>query len=382
VSPTRYHASLAAIALIASTTLLVGGYLAFAAKGGWFADTPPMELQLADATVITGQSTLRGSLWAPTADAQGVLIIRLSERTIDTDSYPTLRIAALADTPPLAARFLWRQADGARTTFAKTLAWQGDGLERIALARDPAWRGRTSGLALALKLEPHAGLLFQSATLLSDTGESVLTQIAGEWFDREPWGEHSVNYLYSGTPNSRVPMLPAAFAIAAAAFGLYFVLARRKGLAPSFAIGVAFAIGAWIAVDARWQLNLFSNLRATAERYAGKTTDEKHRVAEDSKIYLVAEAVRRGLPAGVTKVTLVSDLADSELFVGKLRYYLFPLWLEVKSDPLDPRAVLAIVQSERSALDSVSATLTLADGRSMRVETLVDDPMIRLVRIR
>ena len=116
---------------------------------------------------------------------------------------------------------------------------------------------------------------------------------------------------------------------------IYRALARRTGVVPSFAVGAAFAIGAWIAVDARWQLNLISNLERTAEKYAGKSIDEKHRVAEDSNIYRIAETIRKGLPAGVTKVTLVSDLADTELFVGKLRYYLFPLWLQAKPDPLD-----------------------------------------------
>lgn len=381
-SPLAFHYSLAAIALIASIGLLVGGYVAVAANGGWFTYTPPIEFRPDTATVVRGDSEWRGSLWAPTADVTGILIIRLSEGTVDTALFPTLRIAALADAPPIAAKLLWRQAEGARTTFAKTIAWKGDGLERVALASDPQWRGKVDGLALALWLQPHTALLLRSATLLSDTGGSLLSQVASEWLDIEPWGEYSVNYLFGGAPNPRLPMLPALFAVAAVAFGLYARLARRNGLAPSLAVGALFAIAAWIAADARWQLNLFSNLRLTAEQYAGKTIDEKHRVAEDSKIYLLAEAVRQGLPQGVTKVTLVSDLADTEIFVGKLRYYLFPLWLQAKPDPLDPRAVIAIVESASSALDPASGTLKLADGRSMAVEILVDNPLLRLVRLR
>jgi hypothetical protein len=239
-----------------------------------------------------------------------------------------------------------------------------------------------AGLALAFKLQPKAAVLFRSATLEPDTGASVLSQIAGEWLDREPWGLYSVNYLYGGAPNPRVPLVPAAFLVAATAFLIYRVLAKRKGLTPSLAVGVAFAVAAWIAVDARWQYNLLSNLHITAQKYAGKSMDEKHLAAEDGNIYRVAETIRKGLPAGVTKVTLVSDLSDSELFLGKLRYYLFPLWLQPKPDPLDPQAVLAVVESPRSVVDAAAGTLRLDGGRTLNVVTLVDDPMVRLVRMR
>jgi len=377
-----FHYSLAAIALIASAVILGGGYVALAAKGGWFAHTPTMELRLDQAVVVRGESGKRGSLWAPAADAQGILIIRLSDHTIDTAMYPTLRLAALADTQPIAAKLLWRRADGPMTTFAKTIAWQGDGVERVALARDPEWRGNIAGFALALWMQPKAALLLRSATLLPDTGASVLSQVVGEWFDLEPWGEFSVNYLFGGTPNPRIPLLPAAVAVAALALVIYSILARRKGLAPLLAVGAVFAIAAWIAVDLRWQFNLLSNLRLTAEKYAGKTIDEKHRVAEDARIYQVAEAIRNGMPHGVTKVTLISDLANMELFVGKLRYYLFPLWLEPKPDPLDPQAVLAIVESKDASLDAAAGKLKFDNRPSLDVETLVNDPLVQLVRVR
>jgi hypothetical protein len=382
VSSYRSHLRLSALALTASIVVLIGGYLFWAASDRVFAGTAPLEFKPDDAVVIRGESLQRGSLWAPTADADGVLIIRLTDRTINTALFPTLDIAALADTPPIAARLLWRQAEGARTTFAKTIAWRSSGHERIALAGDSQWGGQVAGLALAFKLQPKAGVLFRSATLQPDTGLSVLSQIAGEWLDREPWGQYSVNYLYGGAPNPRLPMVPAVFVVAAIAFLIYRLLAKRKGFAPSLAVGVIFAIGAWVAVDARWQYNLLSNLYPTAEKYAGKSIDEKHRAAEDGNIYRVAETIRKGLPAGVTKVTLVSDLADSELFLGKLRYYLLPLWLQSKPDPLDPQAVLAVVESAGSVIDPASGTLRLDNGRTLNVVTLVDDPMVRLVRMR
>jgi len=341
-----------------------------------------MDLKVEDAVVVQGEALQRGSLWAPTADAQGVLIIRMTDRVIDTASFPSIQIAALADTPPMAVRILWRQAEGPRTTFAKTIVWQGNGRERVALSADPQWRGRVAGLAIAFRLLPRAGVLFRSATLQSETGRDILSQTVREWLDHEPWGQHSVNYLFGGSPNPRVPLVPAAFAVAVVAFWLYRLLAKRWRLAPSLAVGAAFAIGAWIAADVRWQLNLFSNLDRTAEKYAGKTIDEKHRAAEDGNIYRIAETIRKGLPAGVTKVTLVSDLADSELFLGKLRYYLFPLWLQPKPDTLEAQSVLAIVQSTHSTLDSAAGTLRLDDGRTASVAMLVDDPMIRLVRLR
>ncbi|MEO8740901.1 MAG: hypothetical protein ABI537_14520 [Casimicrobiaceae bacterium] len=380
--PLAVHGVLAAIALTASIVLLVGGYMALTASGGWFAGTRPLEIRLEDALVVRGQSVWRGPLWAPTADAEGILIIRLTDSVLDTATYPTLRIAALADAPPMSARLIWRQAEGSRNTFAKTIAWKNDGLERLVLAGDPEWHGKVSGVGLVLRMQPRAALLIRSATLLPDTGRSILAQFANEWFDFEPWGEYSVNYLYGGSPNPRLLMVPAMFLIAAVAFAIYFWLARRKGLAPRLSVGVALALVAWIALDARWQLNVLSNLRLTAERYAGKTMDEKHRAAEDANIYLLAEAIRRGLPPGVTSVTLVSDLANLDLFVGKLRYYLFPLALLSKPDALEPRTVLAIVEPARTVLDPAAGTLKLSDGRVANVEILASDSMVRMLRLR
>src|SRR5450755_1836767 len=94
-SPLAVHGPLAAIALLASLGLLVGGYVALAAKGGWFANTRPLEINLDDALVVRGDSLFRGPLWAPTADAEGILIIRLTDRVLDTAMYPTMRLAAL-----------------------------------------------------------------------------------------------------------------------------------------------------------------------------------------------------------------------------------------------------------------------------------------------
>jgi hypothetical protein len=145
---------------------------------------------------------------------------------------------------------------------------------------------------------------------------------------------HSVNYLFGGVPNPRLPMLPVVVAVAGLALVAYAALARRRGIAPSIAVGVGFAIGAWILVDARWQVNLLSNLRAAKQTYAGKTLDEKHKGAEDGMIYLLAQEIRRALPRETTKITLVSDLTSSELFLGRLRYYLFPVVAERSARPV------------------------------------------------
>ncbi|HEY5308308.1 MAG TPA: hypothetical protein VIK97_07365, partial [Casimicrobiaceae bacterium] len=251
---------MAAIALLASFVFLVGGYVALAARGGWFASTQPLEMRLDEALVVRGDSVWRGPLWAPTADAEGVLIIRLTDRVLDTAMFPTLRLASIADAPPMSARLIWRQAEGSGNTFAKNIAWKNDGLERVVLASDPEWHGKISGVGLVLRMQPRAALLIRSATLLPDTGRSMFAQFGSEWFDFEPWGEYSVNYLFGGSPNPRVPMLPATFLIAALAFGIYYWLARRKGVVPLLGVGVVFALLAWVALDARWQINLLSNL--------------------------------------------------------------------------------------------------------------------------
>jgi hypothetical protein len=378
----RLHLSLALISLALGVGLSAAVYIALTAKGGWFENRASIEFSPADIVLVRGKMTQRGPLAVPIADADGVLVFRLSEKLIDTSSYPTLRIAALADTPPIAVRLLWRHSGGSDRTSTMSIDWQGDGLERISLIGNGEWSGKVAGLALAFKLQPNSGLVLQSATLLPDTGRSIVAQLVSEWLEPESWTMHSVNYLFGGVPNPRLPMLPMVVAVAGLALVAYAALARRRGIAPSIAVGVGFAIGAWILVDARWQVNLLSNLRAAKQTYAGKTLDEKHKGAEDGMIYLLAQEIRRALPRETTKITLVSDLTSSELFLGRLRYYLFPLWLNDRPDQLDPRAVLAIVKPAHLVSSLSAETLTLADGRTLAIETLVDVPSFQLLRLR
>ena len=378
----RTHLSLALIALATSVVLSAAVYIAFAAKGGWLEKRAPIEFSLADVALVRGKMTQRGALTVPIADADGLLILRLSEKLIDTSSYPTLRIAALSDAPPVAARLLWRHSGGSDRTSTMSIEWQGDGLERISLIGNGEWSGKVAGLALAFKLKPNTGLVFQSATLLPDTGRSIIAQVISEWLDPERWNMRSVNYIFGAAPNPRITMLPAIVFVAALAGVIYIALARRKGLAASVAVGVGLAVGAWMVVDAKWQFNLLANLYETNETYAGKTLDEKHKAAEDAMIYLLAQNIRRALPSDTTKVTLVSDFAGSELFLGRLRYYLFPLWLNDRLDQLDQHAVLAIVKPAHLVRDVAAGTLTWADGRSSPIEMLSNEPSLQLIRLR
>jgi hypothetical protein len=87
--------SLALISLALGVGLSAAVYIALTAKGGWFENRASIEFSPADIVLVRGKMTQRGPLAVPIADADGVLVFRLSEKLIDTSSYPTLRIAAL-----------------------------------------------------------------------------------------------------------------------------------------------------------------------------------------------------------------------------------------------------------------------------------------------
>src|SRR5260221_13812589 len=94
-SPLAVHGPLAVMALLASIVLLVGGYIALAAKGGWLARTRPREIRLQDAVGLRGDSAWRGPLWAPTAGAGGLPLIRLTDHRLEPARVPTRRLASL-----------------------------------------------------------------------------------------------------------------------------------------------------------------------------------------------------------------------------------------------------------------------------------------------
>jgi len=376
------HVKLGAVALLAAFAALVIGYLSAAAEGGWFADRPTIEFLRADAEAIRGKSIDRGPVRLFFSGEDGGIVIRFPNRSIQAEDYPTLRLAARTDATPLDARVLWRRADQPDRTYSLTMPWVGDGAERVTLSTDADWRGRIIGLAIAVRLPPGSPLAFASLSLLPDTASSIAREVLTEWAVAESWAQYSVNYLHGGSPNPRVPLPLAAGAIAVLAIAFYVALAKWRRVGVSVSVAAAIVLAAWLVLDLRWQVNLLHNLTQAAGSFAGKSIDDKHRAAEDQQIYLLAEAIRRSLPDGVTKVTLASDLTASPYFLGKLRYYLFPLWLHPRPEDAVSGEVVAVFQASRVGLQEATGSLQLPNGQSLAVERLGGTPPIALFRVR
>jgi hypothetical protein len=282
----------------------------------------------------------------------------------------------------LEAKVLWRRADQPDRTFSLAIPWVGEGTERVSLAADPEWRGRIIGVAIAVRLPPRTPLAFASMSILPDTGRSVAREVFAEWSAVEPWTQASVHYLRGGSPNPRAPLSLAAGAVALLATAVYVALAKWRQVPVSLASIASLVLIPWLALDLRWQAHLVRNHAQAASLFAGKSIEDKHRAADDQEIYNLAESIRRSLPQGVTKVTLASDLTASPYFLGKLRYYLFPLWLHPKPEDAVGGEIVAVFQSSAVTFSEETGSLQFRGGPPLAVERLEGTPPLSFYRVR
>ena len=152
------------------------------------------------------------------------------------------------------------------------------------------------------------------------------------WLSLELWSGSSINTVVGGANLTDLP-LPALLGLAAAiATATTLLLARWRPawFGPRLPVALAMMfLGAWFALDARWQWNLAQQVHATRDKYAGKNWREKHIASEDGPLFTFIEKARAKLPPPPARVFM---FADSHYFRGRGAYHLYPY--NVYFDPL------------------------------------------------
>ena len=136
----------------------------------------------------------------------------------------------------------------------------------------------------------------------------------------------------------RLPLpLLLACAIALIALTAWLLLrGRDRDWIPGVAsAAIAVALVAWFVLDARWTVNLVREAQATASRYAGKDSDEKHLAGEDRDLFAFIEKARAQLPREPARVFVI---ADADFFRGRAAYHLYPhnVWFDPYRNAVPP----------------------------------------------
>jgi hypothetical protein len=256
-------------------------------------------------------------------DANGITLVTVTTNLRSSD-YPGIAwiVANLREDADV--RLLWRtdfQPDKLNSLPIRVEA--GHTLPTI-VAKDPAWIGQITGVALAIHGPLAQPVLIGGVVAKPMGAVETIADRWREWFAFEPWNGASINTITGGADNQQVP-LPAVLAVlvGVSAFAA-FVIRRRCPAAFTIALpGIlaGFFLAGWLVLDARWTWNLLRQEHATAAQYGGKDLRDKHLASEDAPVFAFVQKALAVMPRTPVRLFIA---ADADYFRGRAAYHLYP----------------------------------------------------------
>jgi hypothetical protein len=320
----RRDALVAACAGLGAALLLVIVYLAFAIPGAWFPRAGDRTYAATALRLDDGRGALQDGALVVTAPGANDTTIVAVDTDFRTSDYPGVQWIVRGVPDGADVRMLWKTDIATRRTNMAPGVVEAGAIRPFVLARDPAWLGRVTGIALAIRT-PLAGPLRIEGVVARPLGVLDLARARiGEWLRFEPINGATINTIAGGADSQDLPLPPLA--AASVLLAALVLLALRRFAPAAFGLGAACTIGglfvaAWLLVDARFAQNLARQTRVTYAKYAGKTPDERHRAAEDGALYTFVEHALAIMPKTPQRVFVASD---EHYFRGRAAWHLYP----------------------------------------------------------
>jgi hypothetical protein len=381
----------ASILLLAvAIALCVLAYLAATVPGRWFPAASAKAWTAANLTLNRGTGRIVGDeLLVLAPDATGTVLVTVTSELRSTD-YPAVAWIG-ADFPERAkVGLLWRSDYAPGKVNSAPVDVESGRLRPVLLQDNPAWVGRISGLALIVQGELPQPVRIRGVVAKPMGAPEVLRDRAGEWLAFEGWTGSSINTIAGGADVQDLP-LPLLLACAVALAGAAVWALRRWGPRPPLlplATGLlALFLVAWTILDLRWTWNLVRQVEATAADYAGKSSQERHRAAEDGPLFAFVEKARAIMPASPARVFVV---AETPYFRRRAAYHLYPH--NVFADPrrdsipaadwLRPGDWILVYQRRGIQFDAAQGRLRWDDTETVPAEAKLIEPGAALFVVR
>jgi len=372
----------------ATLALCVICYVAATVPGAWFPAASAKTWNASELVFSRGGGGLdNGELVIASGDAAGTALITLDTDLRSTD-YSSIAWNAIDVPEELNVRLLWRNDYTTAKLNSVPLTVASGRLLPASVAKDPNWIGRIRGLALLIQ-GPITNPLRVRGVVAKPLGAlEIAADRAREWLAFEGFTGTSIDSVTGGADVQDLP-LPVLLALAVAlAAGAAFALAKIRNRMATLPVVLATVfVVAWLVQDARWTWDLARQVRATALRYAGRDTGERHLAAEDGALFAFIEHVRAKLPPTPARVYMA---ADTPYLRGRGAYHLYPH--NVLFDPyvnaLPPRArlrpgdYLVVYQRRGVQYDPGGQRLRWDGGEPISAELVVSEPGAALFRIR
>ena len=379
-----------ALIFLLALALCAIGYLTLTIPGAWFPRAAPKAFGVKDLALVRGAGRVVGDeLVVAAPDATGITLV-----TVTTD-FPSSGYSAVAWIvaglrEDADVRLLWHsdvQPNKLNSTPIRVES--GRALDTV-VAKDRAWLGRITGLALAIH-GPLAQPVRIRGVIAKPMGVvGIARDRMSEWFAFEGWSGTSINTIVGGADNQAAP-LPAALA-AVIALGAVVVLAIGRLRPAAFRVAIpailaGFFLAGWWLLDARWTFNLIRQESATGERYGGKDARDKHLASEDGPLYAFVEKARAVLPPTPVRIFIA---ADADYFRGRAAYHLYPhrVFFDPRRNTLPPASALRsgdwllVYQRHGIQYDRAEGKVRWEGGQTVSAEPKLVEPGAALFVIR
>lgn len=248
-------------------------------------------------------------------------ILAIGGTPFRADDYRRLSVDAATLPGEIQVALIWVRRDAPGKPFEEPLAVDRGRLVPTRLDGNPEWTGDIVFAALGVKGVAQRPWAVSTLSLERPSTMTSLLDMANDWSRFERWDGRSINVIFGGSDHQRVWLPPIVFAAClAAAFALH-VLARKRrlNLSPLLMV-VPFVVG-WIALDLRWQRNLFMQASETVAQFGGRDWEGRHLAMDDGALFKFVQAAKAALPATPVRVFATSDF---EYFRRRAGYHLYP----------------------------------------------------------
>lgn len=380
------------LALLASLALLAGGALWLHERGVAEAPAPVVlvaaELQPSGpfARATSAGITIEG------VPAGGRATALAAALRLDGEGFGSASVEVRGHRPHDKLLLLWSAAAAPDTLLGTPLAWSGGDTLNARLEGRPHWQGAVTALGVGVS-GPLAGpLTIRRLSLEPRSPAAWLASVWREWTAFEGLDAHSSNFVIGGSDQAR-PLwrpVPAAAGWVGLALVLHALARGWRRRWPDRRVCAGVVLAGWVALDARWQLDLWRQLEATRERYAGKSWLEKRTLAEDGDLFRFALELKARLPRTPQVVYLLTrapDAADRYLQL-RARYHLLPHnvcgYYSVPPREAVPGEYLVVFGSRDDLVYDAGARIlrSEADGRETPVEPVLSDRLATVYRRR
>ena len=326
----------------AAMLVCLGAYLVSAVPGAWFPQASPQIWNAQALALARGTGGIEDrELVVTQPDATGLALISLATDFRSSD-YPAIAWAVSDLAERADVRLLWRS--DYRPDKLNSISLRVDAGRTLpeVLSKNPNWIGRITGLALAIH-DPLAQPARVAGVVAKPMGAlEVLRDRASEWLAFEPWNGASINTITGGAVIQDVPLPLLVATIVAISAAVVLVASRWTPLVPRTALPAllaGFFVAGWLALDARWTLNLARQERATAHQYFGKDAHAKRLASEDGALFAFVDKALHTLPKTPARVFVA---ADADYFRGRAAYHLYPhdVYFSPRGNTLPPASAM------------------------------------------